>query len=425
MILGLAEELAGQALRLLGFAYRPLEGGPPEAPEAAEVERDLVFVGLTAMIDPPREEVREAMARCLAAGIKPVMVTGDHKHTAAAIARELGQLGEGQEVVSGEELDRLTDEELARRVEKIAVFARVSPEHKLRIVEAFKKRGEIVAMTGDGVNDAPALKRADIGVAMGISGTDVTKEAGDMILTDDNFATIVAAVEEGRAIYDNIKKYLVFLLSCNIAEIIVLVGAFFVGLPLPLIAIQILWVNLTTDGLPALALGIDPADQGIMNRPPRRPEEGVFNRQVNVLIAVISAWISLTLLALFAYYLKANPDGETTPQAVLVKAQTMVFAGMILFELFNAYNCRSERVSLFKVGLLQNRWLNLAVLTSAIMMVVVIQVPALDALFHTSILYTWDWLLVVPLALSIVPVVELAKWLLARSPGARTFGLRA
>jgi Ca2+-transporting ATPase len=410
-----AEAMASEALRVLGFAFRRAEDKPADSP--ADIERELTFVGLQAMIDPPREEAREAIASCLSAGIKPVMVTGDHRLTAAAIARELGQLREGQEVVSGEELDRMSDEELAERVETIAVYARVSPEHKLRIVNAFKKRGEVVAMTGDGVNDAPALKRADIGVAMGITGTDVTKEAGEMILADDNFATIVAAVEEGRAIYDNIKKYLIFLLSCNLAEIIVLVGAFFVGLPLPLIALQILWVNLTTDGLPALALGVDPPDPGIMARPPRRNDEGVFNRRVIVLIGVVSVWISITLLPLFGHYLGRAPDAVGGGEATLVKAQTMVFAALILFELFNAYNCRSERFSIFKVGVFRNRWLNPAVLISAWLMVAVIQIPALGRLFHTTPLVGKEWLIVAPLCVTIIPVVELAKWLLNRGAG--------
>jgi Ca2+-transporting ATPase len=414
-VAAVAEGLAAEALRVLGFAFREVAERPGELPE--EVERELVFAGLQAMLDPPREEVKAAIARCLAAGIKPVMVTGDHRSTAAAIARELGLLREGLEVVSGEELARMSDAELAGRVEDIAVYARVSPEHKLRIVNAFKERGEVVAMTGDGVNDAPALKRADIGIAMGITGTDVTKEAADMILTDDNFATIVAAVEEGRAIYDNIKKYLVFLLSCNIAEVAVLVGAFFLGLPLPLIAIQILWVNLTTDGLPALALGVDPADPGIMARPPRRQEEPVFDRQVVVLIGVIAAWITAVLLPLFNHYVTANPAALKQTGAVVIKAQTVVFASMILFELANAYNCRSVRFSAFKAGVFGNRWLNPAVLISAGLMFVVIQVPALDEVFHTSILAGRDWALVVPLSLTIIPVVEGAKWTLVRLYG--------
>ena len=412
-----AEGFAAEALRVLGFASRRTETAPADSPN--DIEQGLTFIGLQAMIDPPREEAKEAIARCGAAGIKVVMVTGDHRSTATAIAAELGLLQGGREVVNGEELDRMSEAELDERVEDIGVYARVSPEHKLRIVNAFKKRGEVVAMTGDGVNDAPALKRADIGVAMGITGTDVTKEAGDMILTDDNFATIVAAVEEGRAIYDNIKKYLVFLLSCNLAEIIVLVGAFFLGLPLPLIALQILWVNLTTDGLPALALGVDPPDPGIMNRPPRRQEEAVFDRRVIVLIGVIAAWISAVLLPLFAYYLAANPSGATGSEAILVEAQTVVFAALILFELFNAYNCRSERFSMFRMGPLRNRWLNLAVVASGAMMLVVIQVPALDELFHTAMLSGWEWGVVVGLSLTIIPVVELAKALLDRLPGGR------
>jgi len=353
------------------------------------------------------------MARCIAAGIKPVMITGDHRLTAAAIAREIGQLRDGQEVVDGQELEKMSDEELERRVADIAVYARVSPEHKLRIVTAWKKRGEVVAMTGDGVNDAPALKKADIGIAMGITGTDVTKEAGDMILADDNFATIVAAVEEGRAIFDNIKKYLLFLLSANIAEIIVLVGAFFVGLPLPLIAIQILWVNLATDGLPALALGVNPPDPGIMTRPPRPRGEGVFTTRVVTLIVIISVWISAVLLFLFAYYL-TDPEGIGEPALVLVKAQTMVFAGLVIIELFNAFNCRSDKFSLFQVGPFQNKWLNLATVWEIILLTLVIEHPSLEPIFKTSWIRPGEWILVVLTAFTVIPVVEIAKWFLAK-----------
>ncbi|MFH0811170.1 MAG: cation-translocating P-type ATPase [Pseudomonadota bacterium] len=408
-VLQTAERMAGDALRVLGFAFRRTATPPESTPE--EMERELTFVGLQAMMDPPREEAKEAIARCRSAGIKPVMITGDHQTTAAVIARELGLLRQGDEIVSGEDLDRMSDDELERRIHAIAVHARVSPEHKLRIVNAFKKRGEVVAMTGDGVNDAPALKRADIGVAMGITGTDVTKEAGDMILADDNFATIVAAVEEGRAIYDNIRKYLIFLLSCNIAEIVILVGAFFVGLPLPLIAIQILYVNLSTDGLPALALGVDPPAPGIMTRPPRLRHEAVFDRRAIILMAVIAAWMGAVLLSLFAYYLPLDPSGAT-----LLKAQSAMFAGMILFELFNAFNCRSDRQSGFKVGFFGNKWLNAATLWEMGLLLMLVEIPALQRIFHTTGLTWRDWLVVVPLALTIIPVVETAKWALNRRP---------
>ena len=288
-ILAENSRLAGSAMRVLALAYRHLAELPELIP--ASEETDLVWVGLVGMMDPPRPEAREAVSLCHRAGINVIMVTGDHPETAAAIGQDLGlskKRRQAQIVVTGSELEQMSNEELSEALNRTNVFARVSPEHKLRLVEVLKNQGEIVAMTGDGVNDAPALKRADIGVAMGITGTEVTKETADMILADDNFATLVAAVEEGRAIFDNIKKYLIFLLSCNLAEIIILTGAFFLGLPLPLIALQILWINLTTDGLPALALGVDPKAPDIMARPPRPPDEGVFTGPVNILMAVIA-----------------------------------------------------------------------------------------------------------------------------------------
>jgi Ca2+-transporting ATPase len=281
-------------------------------------------------------------------------------------------------------------------------------------VDLLKGQGEVVAMTGDGVNDAPALKRADIGVAMGLTGTEVTKETAAMILADDNFASLVAAVEEGRAIFDNIKKYLVYLLSCNVAEILVLTGAFFLGLPLPLIALQILWVNLTTDGLPALALGVDPKAPDIMRRPPRPPEEGVFTRPVKVLCGVISLYLTAVLIPLFAYYYCYNPWGLSAPEQVLTEAQTMVFITLVLAELVNAYNCRSDYLSLFKVGFFSNKFLHLSVLLSFLMMVAVIEWDPLARLFHTTPLRWQDWLLAAVLSLMIVPVVEAAKWWLRR-----------
>jgi len=294
------------------------------------------------------------------------------------------------------------------------VFARVSPEHKLRLVDLLKGQGEVVAMTGDGVNDAPALKRADIGVAMGITGTEVTKETAAMILTDDNFASMEAAVEEGRAIFDNIKKYLIYLLSCNFAEILILTGAMFVGLPLPLIALQILWVNLITDGLPALALGVDPKAPDIMRRPPRPPREGVFTGSVNVLLVVISLYLTLVLLPLFAYYVLWNPLQLSEPDQVLIQAQTMVFVTLILAELVNAFNCRSDLLSIFTVGFFTNRFLLVSVVLSLAIMAAVINWPPLADIFRVRALTPVDWLLAVGLALTLLPVVEATKWLLRR-----------
>ena len=409
-ILRANEEMAADALRVLGVAYKEL---PPDASDFGEdvVERDLVFLGLMAMIDPPRDEVRDALRLCEQAGVKVAMVTGDHKLTAVAIAKELGMLKEGNLTLTGPELDRLSDEEFDRIVEDVAVYARVSPEHKMRIVEALKKKGHIVAMTGDGVNDAPALKRADMGVAMGITGTEVTKEASDMVLADDNFATIVAAIEEGRSIYDNIKKYLSYLLSCNVGEILIMFVASLMGLPLPLVTLQILWVNLTTDGLPAIALGVDPPEPDIMLRPPRDPEESVFTLPVKLLIAVVSVLMTMGTVPVFASFV--SREG-------LVKAQTMAFTMVTMFEMFNAFNCRSERHSIFEVGPFANRWLVLAVLSSILLQAAVIYIPFLQSIFGTAALSLADWLLITAISSSAFIVVEVGKWLVARLGMKRT-----
>jgi Ca2+-transporting ATPase len=409
-----AAAMAGQALRVLGLAYRRLPALPELTPQSEEVE--LTWTGLAGMIDPPRPEARDAVRRCHRAGIRVIMVTGDHPDTALAIGRELGLVRPGREgVLTGRELNELADPDLAKKLRHTVIFARVSPEHKLRLVELLKHQAEVVAMTGDGVNDAPALKRADIGVAMGLTGTEVTKETAAMILADDNFATLVAAVEEGRAIFDNIKKYLIYLLSCNFAEILVLTGAFFLGLPLPLLALQILWVNLTTDGLPALALGVDPKGPDLMRRPPRPRREGVFTRNVNLLLAVISLYLTAALIPLFAYYYLLDPKGLGDPREVLIQAQTMVFTTLILAELMNAFNCRSDRLSLATVGLRGNRYLVGAVGLSLAMMVAVIHWPPLARLFHVRPLDLDDWLIALTLALGLLPVVEAAKWALRRA----------
>ncbi len=410
-----AAHMAHEALRVLGLAYRRF----PEVPdlEADGVAEELVWVGLVGMIDPARPEAEQAVSQCRRAGIRVIMVTGDHPDTAVAIAREVGIIPrepKNRTVLTGEEVNRLSDLEFLKALKEVRVLARVAPEHKLRLVDILKGQGEVVAMTGDGVNDAPALKRADIGVAMGITGTEVTKETAAMILADDNFATLVAAVEEGRAIFDNIKKYLIFLLSCNIAEILVLTGAFFLGLPLPLIALQILWVNLTTDGFPALALGVDPKAPDIMSRPPRPPQEGVFSPTVNGLLAGISLYLTAVLIPLFGYYYLWNPWGLSDPEMVLTEAQTMVFITLVLAELVNAFNCRSDYLSLFKVGVFRNRFLILAVLVSLGMMVAVIEWEPLSRLFHTTPLRWQDWGVAVGLSLTMIPIVELTKWLICR-----------
>jgi len=376
------EQMAKDALRVLGIAYKRL---PKELEEFSEekVENDLVFLGLIGMIDPPREEAIQAIHLCEKAGIKVKMITGDHKLTAIAIAKELGLLKENELVITGAELDRLSDEDFEKIVENVAVYARVSPEHKLRIVKALKKNGHIVAMTGDGVNDAPALKNSDIGIAMGITGTDVTKEASDMILADDNFATIVAAIEEGRAIYDNIKKYLMYLLSCNIGEILIMAIATLIGFPLPLLALHILWVNLVTDGLPALALGIEPAEIDIMERLPRSPKESIFYGIKGIILA-IAMLMAFTTLTIYSWFLKES----------LIKARTMAFATIVMFELFISFGCRSERHPIIKIGPFKNKFLVISVIASALMLLFVIHIPTIGTLFKTTRLTLNDWTIV-------------------------------
>ena len=411
-ILDQNDRMAKGALRVLGLAHRTVTNpSPTYTPDV--LEADLTFLGLVGMIDPPRDEVKVAIRECREAGIRSVMVTGDHKLTAAAIARELGLLGgdgKGERrVLDGRDLDRMTEKELAEIVEDVAVYARVSPEHKMKIVGAWKSRRHVVAMTGDGVNDAPALKRADIGIAMGITGTDVTKEASDMVLMDDNFATIVAAVEEGRIIYDNIKKYLIYLLSANIGEIFVLGFAGLVGLPLPLVALQILWVNLTTDGPPALALGVEPPEPDLMCRPPRAAGEPLFTTAMYVAMLGMGLLMFFGLIPVFYVYWQA--EGVT-------KGQTMVLASMILFELLRAFSCRSMRFTILELGFFTNGWLVLANLLSALMMVGVINIPSWGKAFHTVPLGLGDWSVALAVSGSGFLLVEAGKWVAAWRHGA-------
>lgn len=408
------EDLAGDALRTLGIAYRIIPDGA--ARDASEsLEQDLVFAGLVGMIDPPREEAKDAVARAKGAGIRPIMITGDHPATASVIARELAIAGDSK-VVTGKELEGMPDEELRRVAASSSVFARVNPEHKLRIVEALQRNGEVVGMTGDGVNDAPALKRADIGIAMGISGTDVSKEVADMVLADDNFATIVAAVEEGRAIFLNIRKFLVFLLSSNIGEVLTMFFGVLlmdqIGLPsgedqlaLPLAATQILWINLATDGGPALALSLDPASANVMDRKPRPRGEGVITSKMWFRIVSLGIVMAAgTLLVLDS----GMPGGFIEGTGDLPYAQTLAFTTLVLFQMFNIFNSRSSTQSGF-VGLFSNQWLWIAIATSVLLQVAAVYVPLLQQAFGTVPLTFADWGLCTAVASSVLLVSELSK----------------
>jgi len=392
--LAVAHEMAAKALRVLAIASKP-----NVTLETAQT--GMIFLGLAGMIDPPRPEARNAIAVCENAGIRPVMITGDHPVTAEAVARELGLLRNGGRVITGADLEAMTDDQLQREVEDISVYARVSPSHKLRVVTAWQTRGHIAAMTGDGVNDAPALKKADIGIAMGITGADVTKEAAAMTLTDDNFASIVAAVEEGRGVFGNIKKYLMYLLSSNIGEIGLMAGSALMGLPLPLTAVQILYVNLATDGLPALALSVDPPETDLMKRKPRNPRSGIFTRPVVALMILGGLWSALINLGLFIW---AMNSGRSQSEAM-----TMTFVSLVLIQFFKAYNFRSDRLSVLHKPF-ANKWLNLSILWEIVLLILIIYVPFLNDAFGAYYLPLEDWVIVAGLALTIVPVLELAKW---------------
>lgn len=396
-------KLARQGHRLLGVAMRNL-GSVPASARPAEIETDMIFLGLAALADPVRPEVPAAIADCLAAGVVPIMVTGDHPDTARHIAMKLGLADEESTVLTGIELARLSDRALAERLSRTRVFARVSPEQKIRIVESLQRAGEFVAMTGDGVNDAPALKQASIGVAMGGRGTDVAREAADLVLLDDNFATIVAAIREGRRVYDNIRKFIRYTLTSNSGEIWVLLLASLLGLPVPLLPIHILWINLVTDGLPGLAYSAEPEERDIMRRPPRPPQESVF---AHGMIPYIF-WIGL-LIGVLSLATAARPSAGDLPYW-----QTMVFVTLVTAQLFQALAVRSESQPLWAIGLFSNRYMAGAVLFTLIVQIVVIYVPVLNTALRTTPLAVQDLLTCLALALLVLPAVELAKWLQRR-----------
>ncbi|MEK7851448.1 MAG: cation-translocating P-type ATPase, partial [Deltaproteobacteria bacterium] len=394
------EKLAGQALRVLGMAYRTFPS-IPEKIEPESIESEMIFVGLAAMIDPPRPEVKLAIEKCKDAGIRTVMITGDHKNTAIAIARELGFYNDDSEAVTGLELDAMTDEELIRRVQTVSVYARVSAENKLRIVKAWKENGAIVAMTGDGVNDAPAVKEADIGVAMGITGTDVTKDASDMVITDDNFASIVSAVEEGRGIYANIKKFIYFLLSCNIGEVLTMFLASLFAMPVPLFPIQLLWINIVTDGLPALALGIDPVSPTIMKESVRRRDDEIFNYQA--VKKLFWQGLSMASVTLIAFLFALEYRGED-----LSYARTIAFNVLVFTQLFHALDCRSERESIVSLGIFTNRYLIIAITASIFLQISLHHFEFTNRIFKTHPLDAID--MIFSLGIAMVPMLIIEAW---------------
>jgi Ca2+-transporting ATPase len=392
---------AKEGRRVLGVALRWIEAAPDTS--TSELERELTFVGMIAMIDPPRQEAFTAVEQCRAAGIRPVMITGDHALTAQNIAQRLGILGEGR-IVTGAELDKILPAELEALVESAEVYARVSPEHKLKIVERLQHSGHIIAMTGDGVNDAPALKKADIGVAMGITGADVAKEAADMVLLDDNFATIVAAVEEGRAIYDNIRKFVRYILATNSGEMWVMLAAPLLGMPLPLLPLQILWMNLVTDGLPALALAVEPAESDTMHRPPRPPDESIFARGLGRHVIWVGLLMAFLSLASGHLYWRAGDE----------RWQTFLFTTLTLSQMAHVLAIRSERQSLFRTGLLSNKPMLGAVTLTIVLQLALIYLPSLQAFFWTRALLLSELGLSVALSLVIFAAVESEKWVLRR-----------
>ena len=397
--LAAADEMAGRGLRVLALAWKETEAGA--SLERDGVESDLTFLGLVGMMDPPREEAKEAIKVCKAAGIRPVMITGDHKLTASAIGRELGILAEGGQVLEGTELENMSREELSAVIEEVSIFARTTAEHKVRIIEALRNKGHVVAMTGDGVNDAPALRTADIGVAMGKTGTEVSKEASDMVIADDNFATIVSAVEEGRRIYANIRKASSYLLSCNFAEVMTIFIGVMLGLPVPLLALQILWINIVTDEFPAIGLAVEPAHSDLMKRKPRNPAEPILTRGLFIYTLGISAVIFVGTLGLYALSLEEGVPIEG--------ARTTVFAALVIFEIYNAYNSRSLRDSVFGMDPRTNKKLIAGLAASTAGLLAAIYLPFMQRLFDTSPLGAESWAAIVLAASVVVVVAEIFK----------------
>lgn len=397
------KNMAENALRVLAVAYKDISYQPTSA---SDMEKDLCFCGLIGMIDPPRPQAKHAVRECINAGIKPAMITGDHIITASAIAKELGILKDGDLAITGSEIEKMPQAELEKRIHSYSVFARVSPEHKVRIVKAFQKNNDVVAMTGDGVNDAPALKAADIGCAMGLSGTDVAKEASDMILTDDNFATIIQAVKQGRGIFENIKKTVHFLLSTNIGEIITVLIAFLMGIPTPLLAIQLLWVNLVTDSFPALALGVEPIDPDIMKQKPTNSKKGIFTGGMGYNIFVEGCFIGAVSLLAFVIGIKFF---DTTPNPII--GRTMAFCVLSLSQLVHAFNVRSDK-SFFKYGFLRNPQMTLSFIVCSILQSSVVSVPSIANVFKTIPLDFLQWTIVILLSVSILVIVEIEKFIL-------------
>ncbi len=408
-ILRVNAELAGQALRVLAIAYRQLDSVPDE-PHADDIERNLTFIGLTAMRDPARPEVRDAIQLARAAGIRTVMITGDYPDTAAAIAGELELLDDKAELLTGADLSTITDEELAHRASTVSVYARVNPVHKMRIVEALQSNGSVVAMTGDGVNDAPALKRAHIGVAMGITGTDVSKQTADMVLTDDNYASIVAAIEEGRIIYANIRKFVYYLISCNVGEILIIFVAMLAGLPLPLLPIHLLWLNLVTDGAPALALGLEQKEPDIMRQKPRPASQPIITRDLWILTAVQAVVETVATLGAFVISLNTLEVDPANP----LLSRTIAFTTLVVAELLRAFTARSERFNVWQIGLLTNRWMAYAVSASFVLLLGVIYLPFLQPVFNTVPLTGQHWLMLLPFTLLPSTAAEMAKFFMRR-----------
>jgi Ca2+-transporting ATPase len=421
-ILAANEAMTHQALRVLGHAYR-LSPELPDVNDVQALEENLIFTGLVGMIDPPRPAVAPALAKAEKAGIRTIMITGDFPNTASAIARSIGLLSDQHKVMSGSELSQLDNVTLKEEVKRTDVFARVAPEHKLRIVAALQGNGEVVAMTGDGVNDAPAIKQADIGIAMGISGTDVAKGSADMVLTDDNYATIVSAVEQGRIIYNNIRKFVFFLISSNLAEIAIIFLSTLAGLPMPLTVIQILWLNLITDGAPALALAREKGDADVMEQPPRKKDEPIINGPMRLgivaqTIVQTAAVLGAFLLGLYWHLGEPIPDGTNALLYLLqydwtgvdvLTAQTMAFATLSLVQLFRAYTVRSEKASVFTIGIFSNHYMQLAVGASILLLLLVINMPSLQPIFNTHFLSPGEWIIVIALALVPAIAEEMTK----------------